>query len=406
MADVLGGQRWEVIDGDCLEALAGLPDGVAQCCVTSPPYYGLRDYGTAAWEGGDEGCDHKQGRDGAGRADGVVDDRSQRNRDGVAALTRARCAKCGARRVDAQLGLEPVHDCLGWATGEPCGVCYVCHMVAVFSEVRRVLRDDGVLWLNLGDSYSSQGGDHSGRADNQAGVGAKAVHDAGNGDAGLRVAPPGLKPKDLIGIPWRVALALQADGWFLRSDVIWAKPNPMPESVTDRPTSTHEHVFLLAKSERYWYDADAVKEAAEYGRRDGGFRGGGGRYVNNASFDNDADDLHPANSVTGKHPEAGRNLRNVWTIATQPTPEAHFATYPEALVEPCIRAGSSAGSLVLDPFCGSGTTGRVALREGRRFLGIELSPEYAAMAARRIASYHVKPVRPSKPESQDQVALF
>jgi len=257
---------------------------------------------------------------------------------------------------------------------------YVANMVAAFRAVRRVLRDDGTLWLNLGDSYAAQGGAHGGRKDNQRGVGAKRTHDAGGGDQAARVAPLGLKPKDLIGIPWRVAFALQADGWYLRSDIIWSKPNPMPESVTDRPTKAHEYVFLLSKSERYFYDADAIAEPAseisgwakdrardaetwKYGRTAGG---------------------NTTNGVSGTHGTPGtRNARTVWTIATQPYKGAHFATMPPALADRCIRAGSHVGDTVLDPFGGAGTTGLVADRLRRNAILCELNPEYAALAEAR-----------------------
>lgn len=228
-------------------------------------------------------------------------------------------------------------------------------MVRVFSEVRRVLRDDGTLWLNLGDSYASY-------RDSKCSVGS------------------GIKHKDLVGIPWRVAFALQADGWYLRSDIIWSKPNPMPESVTDRPTKAHEYVFLMSKAARYWYDAEAVALATSYPVPEnrspsGDYSIGSGR--------NDGGEHRSGGFVTS----TTRNRRTVWHIATQPYPEAHFATYPEKLVEPCVLAGCPEGGTVLDPFTGSGTTGAVACRLGRNFVGIELNHEYAAMAERRIAPH-------------------
>lgn len=260
--------------GDCREELLKLPECVFRCCVTSPPYWGLRDYGHPG-----------------------------------------------------QLGLESSPD------------EYVATMVDVFREVRRVLADDGTLWLNLGDAYSmsTRGAGGSGKQDTN-----KGTHHSRR----WRVAP-GLKPKDLCGIPWRVVFALQADGWWLRSDIIWAKPNPMPESVTDRPTKAHEYVFLLAKSARYYFGADAVAEEAVCS---GGVR---------------------------------RNIRTVWPIASQPYSGAHFATMPPKLAERCILAGSAVGDAVLDPFMGSGTVGRVAEDLGRRWFGIELNPEYADMASGR-----------------------
>lgn len=298
----------QLFHGDALTVLQGLPSGIVQTCVTSPPYWGLRDYG-----------------------------------------------------ANGQLGLEPTPQ------------EYVANMVALFREVWRVLRDDGSVWLNLGDSYAS-GNDGDTRSEDKQG--------ATNAHLPRFARPAGLKPKDLVGIPWRVAFALQEDGWYLRSDIIWSKPNPMPESVTDRPTKAHEYLFLLSKQPRYFYDADAIREAAECtprpetsrtvagtGARDHLIaRGSGGNVNGNLGLN---------------RPEAGRNRRSVWTIPTQPFPEAHFATYPEELVRPCILAGSKVGDLCLDPFIGSGTTALVARKHGRRCIGIDLSAEYLQIAAER-----------------------
>jgi len=395
--------QWTVLVGDVRERLAELPEASVQCCVTSPPYWGLRDYGTAKWEGGDPDCNHlvsavrasdKSGLNG-GKGVGPTE---KIKSDGVP--FRGDCERCGATRVDSQIGLEPTPD------------AYVEQMVTVFREVRRVLKDDGVLWLNLGDSYSQ-----SGRGGNPAdspfrkqatnrgsiGVGAGSQLNAGFHEAARQAgvvsrawsgkAPEGLKPKDLVGIPWRVAFALQADGWYLRSDIIWAKPNPMPESVTDRPTKAHEYVFLLSKSRSYYYDAKAVREPGA-GRTDTGRmtrparlnqggewkrdkqRGHGRRH---AGFNDRWDAMEKQAQQAN-----GANCRTVWTIATQPYIEAHFATFPEALPERCIKAGSKLGDTVLDPFTGSGTTGQVAVQLGRSFIGIELNPTYAELARRRI----------------------
>jgi DNA modification methylase len=383
---------WQVLEGDALEVLRTLESASVQTCVTSPPYWGLRDYGN-----------------------------------------------------EGQLGLE--------STPEE----YVANLVEVFREVKRVLRDDGTVWLNLGDSHATHAG--------TGGYRKYGSHDGGVGRAarsGIRVAAQGLKEKDLVGIPWAVAFALRADGWWLRSDIIWAKPNPMPESVTDRPTRSHEYIFLLSKSARYFYDADAIREsftdlrmgdpgpskAGNPDRNDGGIANNGAGWNRGAEL-------------------GGRNRRSVWTVTTQPYPDAHFATFPPKLVEPCILAGSPPeccgecgapwervvesghqadgltwkqrkasgegprrgmvnrergsrtgpntfatplsntlgwtptckhgftirgsvhdGSIgtptVLDPFCGSGTTGLVALRHNRSFIGIELNPTYAEMARNRI----------------------
>lgn len=362
---------YSIINADVLDGLAQLDDGSVQTCVTSPPYWGLRDYGTGEWEGGDAECDHKQGRNGSGRADGIVDDRAQRNRDGVAALTSRVCAKCGARRVDRQLGLERT-------PGE-----YVERMVGVFREVRRVLRDDGTLWLNLGDTYTGSQSSNGGYSEKSTLKGFSrpdTKHRIAN-ESGVRVARNhGLKPKNIVGIPWRVAFALQADGWYLRQDIIWHKPNPMPESVRDRCTKAHEYIFLLSKQSRYYYDNDAIAEesicAGEV--RD---------YTRNPNQKNNKVDpvlmrTRPKGRVIIV--TDNRNRRSVWTVATQPFSEAHFAVFPPKLIEPCILAGCPAGGIVLDPFCGSGTTGMVALRHGRRFIGIELNAEYVDMAHRRI----------------------
>jgi len=366
-----------LLEGDCRAVLPTLPAESVQCVVTSPPYWGLRDYGVAG-----------------------------------------------------QLGLEP--------TSEE----YLATMVGVFREVRRVLRADGTCWVNMGDGYNANQG---------------AGFDT-HGDGGLRKAlaaspklarPAGLKPKDLIGMPWRLALALQADGWFLRADIIWAKPNPMPESVTDRPTKAHEYVFLLTKSARYFYDADAVREPASSLTS-----GNVARVVANGGVGRRPAD-HLASHVPWSNDGTGRNLRSVWTIPTAPYPEAHFATFPPDLARRCIVAGSSAkgccgecgapwardtertsildprppttraaikaalgdmarttpqgrtcGSVavttlgwrptcahdaapvpctVLDPFAGSGTVGEVAEQNGRDAVLIELSPAYVALARARTA---------------------
>lgn len=295
---------FEVLTGDSLAMLGVMPDCLASCCVTSPPYFGLRDYGH-----------------------------------------------------EGQIGLEPTV----WE--------YVERLVAVFREVRRVLRDDGTLWLNLGDSYASQtgsgpqgkNGDRADRAFTASSCPRKGIAD-------------GLKNKDLIGIPWRVAFALQADGWYLRQDIIWSKPNPMPESVKDRCTKAHEYVFLLSKSERYHFDGDAIAEPAT-GRDPGNVapnKHAGKRFAQ----------THDNLSAIGAR--ATRNARSVWQVATQPCKEAHFAVMPHGLAQRCILAGCPAGGVVLDPFVGSGTTGMVAALLGRNFVGCEINPAFADMARRRI----------------------
>jgi len=302
-----------LLQGDCREVLGTLPEESVQCCVTSPPYWGLRDYG-----------------------------------------------------VEGQIGLEETPE------------EYVATMVGVFSRLRHVLRDDGTVWLNLGDSYARAGGD--GACGPNASVGnTKSLE-----QRRCLVPPPGLKPKDLVGIPWRVALALQADGWWLRSDIIWSKPNPMPESVTDRPTKAHEYVFLLSKSEHYYYDANAIREPSQPDPRD--------KLWGKTATTSRHDHQHDAEQGMMQHQEGfvrmsnplGRNARSVWTIATQPFPGAHFATFPEELAVRCLRAGTRVGDMVLDPFGGSGTVGLVADKLARNAILIDLSPEYIAMAAARI----------------------
>jgi DNA modification methylase len=270
------------------------------------------------------------------------------------------CGNCGARRIDSQLGLEPTPE------------AYIANMVAVFREVGRVLRDDGTLWLNLGDSYAANG---------VSGLNVNTPSERFHGELRdnrqrEKIVPSDLKPKDLCGIPWRLAFALQADGWYLRSDIIWHKPNPMPESVTDRPTKAHEYIFLLAKQERYFYDAEAIKEAVALGNEGAtnGFYGNRAQSMGRKPSGNEALPIfqQPIRSEL-------RNKRSVWTIPTQPYAEAHFATFPEELPKLCILAGSKLGDTVLDPFAGSGTTGKVAIELGRKAILIELKPDYCEM---------------------------
>jgi DNA modification methylase len=339
-----------------------------QCVVTSPPYWGLRDYGTARWEGGTADCNHtgirrnhgeeKQGTNGGSARDGQV------SRD---------CRLCGARRIDTQIGLESTPE------------AYVAEMVAVFREVWRVLRKDGTVFLNLGDSYAGSWSGNSmrpnGGSQRPGGPGFQPLDERVPARSGI--VPAGLKPKDLVGIPWRVAFALQADGWYLRSDIIWSKPNPMPESVTDRPTKAHEYVFLLTKSEKYFYDGDAIREPHKVSldvcswddRKAAGATSGNVAFGQRVVHGNDVS--HDLGNL------AGRNRRSVWEVATEPYAGAHFATFPRKLIEPMILAGSRLGDIVLDPFCGSGTTQLVARELGR--IGIGLDLKYQDLAAERIS---------------------
>lgn len=351
----------KILTGDALEELMFLPSGSVQCCVTSPPYWGLRDYGTAKWVGGDSECDHKApSRFGYALNSGLgptgVQDQASNIGSGSVQQYRDICRKCGAVRTDHQLGLEKTPE------------EYVSKLVAVFAEVRRVLRDNGTLWLNLGDSYSAQAGQR--KVTDKAGL--KQQSDVASVNAPSRCAP-GYKAKDLVGIPWMVAFALRADGWYLRSDIIWSKPNPMPESVTDRPTKAHEYLFLLSKSQRYHYDAEAIQEDAISRQGAGATGRGKNAYALASGFNGNPQQDHSGwTGGDGKH----RNKRSVWTIPTKPYKGAHFATFPPNLILPCILAGCPTGGMVLDPFGGSGTTAMVALENGRRATLIELNPEY------------------------------
>jgi DNA modification methylase len=308
-----------ILVGDVRQRLAEIADESIDCCVTSPPYWGLRDYG-----------------------------------------------------CEGQIGLEPTPQ------------AYVAAIVAVFRDVRRVLKDDGTLWLNLGDCYAGSWGaqGRDGEMAARAVVSARQVAAARRDgtQTGSLNRTPGLKPKDLVGTPWRVAFALQEDGWYLRSDIVWHKPNPMPESVTDRPTKAHEYVFLLSKSERYYYDAAAIVEKCSPNTHD---RGVGSSPKNEREA-----------AETGRHVGFGaatagrvefRNARTVWTIPSQPFRGAHFATFPPDLAKRCLLAGCRQGGTVLDPFFGAGTVGLVAAMSGQHAVGVELNPEYAEIARQRIA---------------------
>lgn len=337
-----------IMQGDVLEVLRDLPAGAFDCAITSPPYWGLRDYG-----------------------------------------------------VKGQMGLEKTPE------------EFIKKMVAVFAEVRRTLRDDGTLWLNIGDSYATNS--RNGWQGKNSKVNGERQVPFANHKTG-----PGLKDKDLVGIPWMLAFALRADGWYLRQDIIWAKPNPMPESVSDRCTKSHEYVFLLSKKERYYYDCDAIREPLSQAsiarlsepnlmNQKGSDRVPGkhnGRMKAVGKAERVPTGWHQSATGWGKLPEYGltkgdgfagvsgnvrddgvyqnRNKRSVWTVTTKPFKDAHFATFPEDLIIPMVRAGSRAKGIVLDPFMGAGTTGLVAKKLGREYVGIELNPDYVALADRRI----------------------
>ena len=327
-----------IIPGDCIESMRTLPDASVHCCVTSPPYWGLRDYGH-----------------------------------------------------DGQIGLESTPE------------AYVARMVEVFREVRRVLREDGTLWLNLGDSYNNAGSSKNGTGldGKQRGGATGAGGECGYKKRDLRHAlkGSGVKHKDLCGIPWRVAFALQADGWWLRQDIIWHKPNPMPESVRDRCTKAHEYVFLLTKSERYYYDNDAIREPIKQHAARGLIEA---RNLTMSAKEQErarmAHEVWGSNQMSrpthamfqGYDEVKGANRRSVWTVTTKPYSGAHFAVMPADLVEPCIKAGCPEGGTVLDPFAGSGTTLAVAAELGRSGIGCELNPEYIKLAEERIAKVKAK----------------
>lgn len=346
--------------GDVRDVLRALSTESVNCVITSPPYWGLRDYGTATWEGGLASCEHKVSelRRGVNLRESEASTRGGAIKPAEIGWLTAKdtCPHCGAVRIDQQIGLESTPE------------AYVCSLVEIFREVRRVLRKDGLLWLVIGDSYVAK----AGKGDNVPDTKWKS-NSFPSGAPHRMTAQTGLKPKDLVGIPWRVALALQADGWHLRSDIIWAKPNPMPESVADRCTKSHEYVFMLSKSEHYWSDFKAIREPAVEPDRKRADRVGGA---------NGHTVRHSPGSVMGA--SATRNKRDVWTVATAPYKEAHFAVFPPKLVEPMILAGCPLDGVVLDPFMGSGTALMVARQIGRRGLGIDLNPEYVSMAMLRI----------------------
>lgn len=340
---------WKVntlYQGDVLKMPWPVPNEVFQCCVTSPPYWGLRTYGTERWEGGNSECDHKP-PDEAGKTQKPTD--GQRTHAGR--FAGSTCWKCGATRIDQQLGLEQTPE------------EYITKMVTVFREVRRVLRKDGTLFLNMGDSYNMRPAStgisfRRDRAKVLPKISKSKKIPRGHGRwGGGNVRCGSLKPKDLCGIPWRLALALQADGWWLRCDIVWAKPNPMPESVTDRPTKSHEYIFLLTKSARYFYDQDAVREPvaeSTIGRGPVDFGGQKGRDYQPKETD---PNYRGGSEQWGRtfdyatSCKRGRNLRSVWTFSTKPYPKAHFATFPPELPRRCILAGTSEKGAC--PECGS-----------------------------------------------------
>lgn len=343
--------------GDCRETMRRwAQEGVkVQTCVTSPPYYGLRDYGTGKWVGGEESCDHIRAfnKHGGQRAD--------RDQSSQVFQFKDVCEKCGAVREDNQLGLEETPE------------QYIANMVEVFRCVKDILADDGTLWLNIGDSYCNSNGFARASPEYQR----EGRNNMPANDRKLdKLHATGLKTKDLIGIPWMLAFALRADGWYLRQDIIWHKPNPMPESVQDRCTKAHEYIFLLSKSPKYYYDHDAIKEDAT--SKSEGIRFGGNKYGDN----DDPKYATKSGNVSKEYDKA--NKRSVWSVPVKPYEGAHFAVFPSELIEPCIIAGAPIGGIVLDPFMGSGTTAQVAQDLGRQFLGCELNPDYEPLQKKRL----------------------
>jgi DNA modification methylase len=385
---------------DCLKGLRTLDENSVDMCVTSPPYYALRDYGTGRWEGGDPNCPHYRtskfseltatGHKAMGEKGQAVGD----------AIYKSVCPLCGAVRVDEQIGLEETPE------------EYIDKLTEVFVEVYRVLKPEGTLWLNIGDSYWGGGWRNAAFNENSGEI---QKHSKGTHCGETMPACKGkvgeYKPKDLIGIPWMLAFSLRRAGWYLRQDIIWHKPNPMPESVTDRCTKSHEYLFLLSKSQKYYYDNESIMEPVsdqqrlnyqsgsrkfginadrndnDMGERskdwqpkmrygsgsktnrthEQGYAGAGGHRDNSGGFDSE---------IKTKDGEFVRNKRDVWSVNVKPDTVAHFATYPEDLIKPCILAGCPREGIVLDPFMGSGTTARVARMLNRHFVGFELNPEY------------------------------
>lgn len=427
----------KIILGDVREKLKLLPDNSVRCVVTSPPYFNQRDYGTGKWIGGDIDCDHKPGSTKENR--GILSstlgggkEHTGHKQEGYKSI----CGRCGAKRVDMQVGLEDTPE------------QYVATIVSICEEVKRVLMEDGTMWLNLGDSYCSTAPGTMGDP-----IHIKEVKEetAATKQKRRPKTPEGLKPKDLIGIPWMVAFALRAAGWYLRCDIIWNKKNCMPESVTDRPTKNHEYLFLFSKSPKYYYDHNSIKthlaestlndtrmykEDYENKRPDRDFTGSSsqgsglikrkadkrrGHSRRHAGFNERWDSMtkqaQQAQQADGankrsvwtaednydiwewlfsnapsdvvlplweKYVSDESNKQSVWTLATKPFSEAHFATFPPDLIIDCIKAGSEEGDIVLDPFMGAGTMATVSQKLNRNFIGIELNPKYIAIAEKRL----------------------
>ena len=339
----------KIYQGNNLDTLKTFEDESIDCCITSPPYYGLRDYGTGKWVGGDANCNHiiEHSRVNSVCGVGTHSKMESENIPVGSTIIKTVCPKCGAVREDEQIGLE--------TTPEE----YIENLVTIFQEVRRVLKTDGILWVNIGDTYYGSGG---GRGTDYHDVRTNVVQSGNKGFNDMKYAPvlrghSELKNKDLMGIPWMLAFALRKDGWYLRQDIIWAKPNPMPESVKDRCTKSHEYIFMLTKSDHYYFNHDAIQEQVY------------------------PDDIYN---------DERRNKRDVWAVRPSHYKGAHFATFPEELVYPMLVAGCPKDGVVLDPFMGSGTVGVVAKKNHRNYVGCELNSEYVSIAERRISNTTTK----------------
>ena len=394
-------KNYELFVGNSIDVLKTLPDESVNCCITSPPYYGLRDYGTGEWVGGDPQCPHYRT---SKVSDSTTTGHSRMAEVGEAvgdAIYKSVCPLCGAVREDKQIGLEESPE------------VYIQRLVDVFREVKRVLKDDGTLWVNIGDSYNSTAsGNHDNWSEKQS---------SNNGSLSQTYSKhlvDNCKQKDLIGIPWMLAFALRQDGWYLRQDIIWAKPNPMPESVKDRCTRSHEYIFLLSKSPKYFYDYEAIQEVATgYDGRQDTLLKGSKKYSEDGYFPSGT---HTNSLASGKHErwkwKSGsknleydgqmpntmhkrriigetdvvypvRNKRDVWTVPLHPYFGAHFATFPENLIEPCVLAGCPVNGVVMDIFNGSGTTGLVSMKNGRNYIGIDLNQKFIDMTIDRFEKF-------------------
>jgi len=367
------------LQGDVFDKLKELDDNSIDCVVTSPPYWGLRDYGTAKWQGGNPNCEHKKSRFNYSISN---KQKSNNGSSGLGTYKNGEFCKCGAKRIDKQLGLEPTYQ------------EHIQNIVELFRAMKPKLKDSATVWLNYGDSYAATVNGTKVK-DMKKNLQKKRIENKGktNGvydDRGFIDKPfstiqGSLKPKDLVMIPNRIAIALQDDGWWIRSEIIWHKPNPMPESTKDRPTSCHEKIWLITKNKKYYYDADAIKEPCTESTKQ--------RYKSGWNGNEERDYVSGKQNHFSKYIGTekskedalkGRNKRNVWTITTKPCKEAHFATFPKDLIEPCIKAGCPENGVVLDPFGGSGTTGIVAQSLNRTAILIELNPKYIEIAKNRV----------------------